>query len=83
MDTHDEPKTTNNMYLRTHECIELRPTGKIKGTQKVFFLNSGRVLNILKITPMIDSEDIRGLKNSKKIAVQEGHRDTKQEQGKF
>ena len=52
MDAHDEPNITNNMAPRTHECIALRPNGKMQGTQKVFCMKSGRGMKITNITPM-------------------------------
>ena len=55
VEAHYEPNITNNMYPRTHKCIELRPTGKIKWTQKAFFLNSEIFLKRRDIIPIIAS----------------------------
>ena len=55
VEAHDDPNITNNMAPRTHKCIAIRPTGNIQRTQKVFFLNSGRVSKRIKITPTIAS----------------------------
>ena len=53
VEVHDDPNITNNTSPRTYEYIALGPTVNIKGTQEVFFLNSGRVMKRINITPMI------------------------------
>ena len=50
---HVNPKITNNMTTRTYECIYLRPTVNLQGTQKFFFLNTIRLLKKRKIIPII------------------------------
>ena len=58
VEDHDDPNRTNNMSPRTHECISLVPTRNIQVTQKVFCMNSGGVLKIRNIVPMISSDRI-------------------------
>ena len=48
----DNPDVTNTTTSRTREAIALGPTGNIQGTQKVFCLETGKVLKQRKIIPL-------------------------------
>ena len=50
VEAHDDPTVTNDMTPSTHESIALGPTGNMQGTQKVFCINTGKVLKRRKIT---------------------------------
>ena len=58
VETHDEPHITNNTTPRTDECIDFVQTGNIQGTHKVFFLDSGGLLNRRNSITMVVSERI-------------------------
>ena len=58
MEAHDDPTVTNNINPGTHEYIYLGPTINIKGAQKVFCLDTGRVLKTISIIPMVASEQV-------------------------
>jgi hypothetical protein len=51
-EVHDEPVPTNTMTPRTHECIDLGPTGNLQGSIKFYCLTTGRVLKRRSFTPM-------------------------------
>ena len=50
VEAHNDPDITYDMMPRTHESIALGPSGNMQGTQKVFCINTGRVLKWRKIT---------------------------------
>ena len=53
VEAHDYSTVTNNMIPRTHEWIYLIPNVNIQGTQKVFDLDTGRVINRGKFLSMV------------------------------
>ena len=54
MEVHNKPTVINDIPPKTHECIALGPTLNMQGTQKVFCLDMGRVLQRSDIIPMLD-----------------------------
>ena len=53
VEAHDDSTVTNNMIPRKHEWTSLGPNVNIQGTQKVFDLDTGRVLNRGKVLSMV------------------------------
>ena len=53
-ESHGDPKVTNNTRPITHEYIFLGPNINLQGNQKILCINSGRLLKIENIIPMVE-----------------------------
>ena len=58
MRDHNDPKISNRISPRTNEYIALGPTGNIQGTNKLLYLNAGKVIKRRHIISVILTDQV-------------------------